>query len=629
MGVGWKFPSNNNSEIIGIGEAGIETFKGSLFGSLAREICQNSLDARNDYEKPVRIDFILNCIDREYIPGIETLTDTMRSCKEFWKENSKTVKFFDKAQKVCQGSRIRVLRISDYNTTGLTGSDKLKSSAWQDLVKSSGVSNKNGESGGSFGIGKSAPYACSDLRTIFYSTLDIHGLKAFQGVARLVSFRSEEEENGNDITQGKGYYGHTKDNSCIRKVISLDGYERKEVGTDLYVLGFVENEFWRDEIIKELIDGYLISILEDDLVVRVDDFEINSDNIHSYIEKYKEDIPLAYNYYQVLTEEGSTCILEEFEGLGKVELKILIKKDFKRKVLMARNNGMKIFDKKNISATIPFAGVCILRDKKINEFFREMENPQHNNWEPERHSDEKKAKKMRQKLFSFIKDKIFETGRTTILDEMDAVGAGEFVPDLETASDSGDSRKETIGNEIKNYSQIEKVASISSQKGTQSTEDLDIMGEEETFGDLDGTSEDEGIVYYHTNKNTRYNEGVDENCNVSLSEEGKVPTKRSASVKPLKLRLFMYDRARRIYKLTFEPQESVDDAYIEISASGEQSKADIEVNNAMNEDKILLAHEKNRIFIGNIRKGVRYSFLYGTKYKEMCSMEVAVHGYKI
>ena len=43
MNLGWNFPSNNNGTILGIGEAGIETFKGNLLGSLAREICQNSL----------------------------------------------------------------------------------------------------------------------------------------------------------------------------------------------------------------------------------------------------------------------------------------------------------------------------------------------------------------------------------------------------------------------------------------------------------------------------------------------------------------------------------------------------------------------------------------------------------
>ena len=77
---------------------------------------------------------------------------------------------------------------------------------------------------------------------------------------------------------------------------------------------------------------------------------------------------------------------KDFQNLGELELKLLIKKDFRRKVLIARDNGMKIFDKANISSSIPFSGVCILRAQSINEFFREMENPQHNNWEEDRHT---------------------------------------------------------------------------------------------------------------------------------------------------------------------------------------------------------------------------------------------------
>lgn len=48
MSIDWNFPGNNFGTLSGIGEAGIETFKGSPCRSLAREICQNSLDARLD-----------------------------------------------------------------------------------------------------------------------------------------------------------------------------------------------------------------------------------------------------------------------------------------------------------------------------------------------------------------------------------------------------------------------------------------------------------------------------------------------------------------------------------------------------------------------------------------------------
>ena len=154
MGIGWNFPSNNFGKINGISEAGIETFRESFFSSLAKDICQNSLDARVDKNKPVFLEFKLSEINNSNIPGFDDLFDAIKLCKDFWEDNPKSVKFFNEAIKVCNNSTIRVLRVSDFNTTGLPGSNEFKSSPWQNLVKSSGVSNKNGTSGGSYGIGK-------------------------------------------------------------------------------------------------------------------------------------------------------------------------------------------------------------------------------------------------------------------------------------------------------------------------------------------------------------------------------------------------------------------------------------------------------------------------------------------
>ena len=40
----WNFPSNNYGQIFGIADSGVETFKGTPIKSLAREICQNSIE---------------------------------------------------------------------------------------------------------------------------------------------------------------------------------------------------------------------------------------------------------------------------------------------------------------------------------------------------------------------------------------------------------------------------------------------------------------------------------------------------------------------------------------------------------------------------------------------------------
>ena len=59
-----------------------------------------------------------------------------------------------------------ILRISDFNTSGLLGSKEEINTDWTNLTKSSGASDKKGTAGGSYGIGKYAPFACSDFAQI-------------------------------------------------------------------------------------------------------------------------------------------------------------------------------------------------------------------------------------------------------------------------------------------------------------------------------------------------------------------------------------------------------------------------------------------------------------------------------
>ena len=101
-------------------------------------------------------------------------------------------------------------------------------------------------------------------------------------------------------------------------------------------------------------ENFLISILNDNIEIKVEDVLINKENLSFLMEKYKEDIELTYEYYQVLMEKDSQPLEINFRDLGKFKLYLLIKKDFKRKILISRSNGMKIFDRNRISSSIQF-----------------------------------------------------------------------------------------------------------------------------------------------------------------------------------------------------------------------------------------------------------------------------------
>ena len=107
----WSFPSNNGGDVNGISNAGIETFQGTRIKSLAREICQNSLDARVDQTSPVVVEFSSFELNRDYIPGIESLQEAFARGHEFWKcqNTKKAVDFYTEALRMLEGEKIPFL----------------------------------------------------------------------------------------------------------------------------------------------------------------------------------------------------------------------------------------------------------------------------------------------------------------------------------------------------------------------------------------------------------------------------------------------------------------------------------------------------------------------------------------
>ena len=190
--------------------------------------------------------------------------------------------------------------MSDYNTTGLTGSDDPKeNSAWFSMVSSEGVSYKEGSNSGSYGIGKSSIYAASSLRTVFFNTYDKDGKSAAEGVSKLTTFES------NGIKKfGQGFYGELDSNSLIKCCESIDELDdlsfRNEYGTDIFIMGFNNYSDWKETIIISLLENFLLAIYNGELEVEVQDFVVNNDTLGSLLEKYKDKCLSAYIYYEVL-----------------------------------------------------------------------------------------------------------------------------------------------------------------------------------------------------------------------------------------------------------------------------------------------------------------------------------------
>lgn len=67
----WNFPKIEGGQSHGLGDSGMDLFKGDPVKSLAREICQNSVDVRVDDSKPVQVDFQVFDLPVKDFPGGE------------------------------------------------------------------------------------------------------------------------------------------------------------------------------------------------------------------------------------------------------------------------------------------------------------------------------------------------------------------------------------------------------------------------------------------------------------------------------------------------------------------------------------------------------------------------------
>src|SRR5699024_4809332 len=238
--LGWQFPTNDSKEEEGLADAGIETFRSTPLTSIARESSQNSIDAAE--ENKVKVIYRLKNIARKDIPNINELASSLNACLQ--KATSRSLSnekiFFEKALETIKKETIPVLLVEDYGTTGLRGPAE-PGNPFHALVRASGISQKSSEgAGGSFGIGKNAAFAISDIRTVFYSTFYHSNQKEthlVQGKSILVS-RDEPVNGVTKPLRAKGYWGESGYEPVTSPMDIPNWLLRTQQGTTVASLGF-------------------------------------------------------------------------------------------------------------------------------------------------------------------------------------------------------------------------------------------------------------------------------------------------------------------------------------------------------------------------------------------------------
>ncbi len=399
MMIDWAFQFNEDGSSQGWNDPSIAEFKSNRLENLTREIIQNSIDAAIDKETEVHVEFDETQISAEAFPSIESLREIVELCdKQTSQQNSDMIKEFEAAKSTIKKSKIPVLSVSDHYTKGMRGPCVVGKPFYQ-YLKTVGQSGGDSNRAGSHGIGKAAPLACSDLRTIFVSTVweeeggQIRSL--VQGRAVLMSF---ERDGG--ICKSTGYWGEKTKYQAVEPNDVPDAYKwmvRDTVGTTVHIMGWSSliKENWDKLIIGFAISNFFAAFLRGKLSIKVKGQTVNQENvlslsknpiIHAAMKKNKtaEKLEDAQFYIQCLSDDDAV-IKEETQviHLGRTSLRMTIGEGSPRKLALIRNNmlitdAVPGFWKKVPGKYRDFVGLVEVLNDEGSQFIRLMEPPSHN-----------------------------------------------------------------------------------------------------------------------------------------------------------------------------------------------------------------------------------------------------------
>ena len=453
----WDFPILGTASLSGSNNAAITMFKGSgIMDGLAREICQNSLDAKNKDcpDRPVKVVFKLSYLNKSTFPVFSGYEEYVNQSVNYWQSNSlrtdKIDEFLRNIQDALTQDSIPMLTISDYNTSGLNGVDAAdgQRSFWKLLVDTEGISIKpDSNSAGSFGIGKNAPFAYSSLNMVFYNTLAQDGGRAFEGVTHLIT--SQREYNGTmRPTQPTGKYLYLEDEFTGRPIKPDDNcelaqipqFQRTEIGTDVAIIGFKLNEYldWEKATAVAILKNFILAIYDGKLEVVIESpaakYEINKNELEKLLfGSLKDELQLKYTrqIYETVTKTTprKVTIAE------KDDLSIYVRYDdgYTASLARFRSTGMLI---NTTSESLPHYSIVIVvndvGESDLSKTLREAEPPQHTEWKAKNITDNRelhnKAAKYIRNINKAIQKVLDEFEKADITDKMDA-GIGNYLPD--------------------------------------------------------------------------------------------------------------------------------------------------------------------------------------------------------
>jgi uncharacterized membrane protein YgcG len=435
-----EFVPNPAEEGEGLSDSSIEHFRDDPFASTAREPGQNSRDAF--VSLPVRVTFDLLEEPTAQFPAIDRLSEVVAICAAQAKagKKQKETSFFQQAAQVLKQDKLKILRIADFNTTGVIG-PSVAGTPFHSLLRGAGISEKPGETSlGSFGIGKAAVYTVSDLQTVFYSTVYSAGGQPHflaQGKSLLTSHSDEQGAP----RRRAGYWGLSKFQPISNPADVPPWLRRTEQGTSVFAIGFRETPNWQRRFACSLIQNFFCAIHDGEMEFAVDSgkIEIGRLNLESLFDDPQmqavaqesdqgEQFEMSRNLYRCLVSPDASEQIVTLPGLGQVKIRVLVADGLPKKVCILRN-GMVItdnldhFGEKFVRFPMykDFIAVVIPMVHEGQSFLRKLEDPKHKEFSAERLADpdaREPAKVVMRRLAKTIRETIKSYTRAEFADEV-------------------------------------------------------------------------------------------------------------------------------------------------------------------------------------------------------------------
>lgn len=429
LNYGFHFEPSGKGGAQGAISAAEQFFEGSRAEeSLVRETGQNSIDARSGQDA-VTIVFELAYMRTEDVPGIEGLRQHIAAVEE----QTRGAQGHDsmlQAHHTAHESEVPVLRVGDYGTKGLGGTESVNDSksALSALTRGAGISSDDGARGGSFGIGSAVGPMASDMNTVLYTSLPIDQSEVvFAGYSCLATHRDSQGVWRN----GDGFFTELDhdDFRYLRNPGPIGPFAaRLEPGTDLFILGYrkADSDPDLDHIKVAAMRNFLLAIDRGELIVigktPSGTWQLDRESLPEHVFEDSE----AEAFYRAIKDPNP--IVGTIKDLGQVTLYVNVDDSLEKSLhtMSVRKPLMKIHTFRHTSIPVKYAAVLECLDDEGNRLLRRLEPPQHHKWDPGRAQG---GKKLLTDLGSFVRNGLKSRVKEQIGEQVKVIGLSKYLPD--------------------------------------------------------------------------------------------------------------------------------------------------------------------------------------------------------